>query len=70
MLSRHYAPKTETYLTNDISELLKSFEGKQIGLLLFKNPIQNNTIIHQEILMILTYQEGQQVFLDIRQILM
>jgi L-threonylcarbamoyladenylate synthase len=50
MLSRHYAPKTDTYLTNDISDLLKSFKGKKIGLLLFKNPIQNNTIIHQEIL--------------------
>lgn len=50
MLSRHYAPKTETYLTNDISELLKRFEGKKIGLLLFKNKIQNKNIIHQEIL--------------------
>ena len=50
MLSRHYAPKTETYLTNDISELLKSFEGKKIGLLLFKNQLQNKSIIHQEIL--------------------
>jgi L-threonylcarbamoyladenylate synthase len=50
MLSRHYAPKTDTYLTNDISDSLKFFKGKKIGLLLFKNPIQNNTIIHQEIL--------------------
>ncbi len=50
MLSRHYAPKTDTYLTNDIDELLKSFEGKKIGLLLFKNQVQNNTITHQEIL--------------------
>lgn len=50
MLSRHYAPKTVTYLTNDIAELLKSFEGKKIGLLLFKNPLLINTIVHQEIL--------------------
>lgn len=50
MLSRHYAPKTDTYLTNDISDSLNFFKGKKIGLLLFKNPIQNNTIIHQEIL--------------------
>lgn len=48
--SRHYTPKTDTYLTNDITELFKSFEGKKIGLLLFKNPILNNTIVHQEIL--------------------
>jgi L-threonylcarbamoyladenylate synthase len=50
MLSRHYAPKTDTYLTNDISDSLNFFKGKKIGLLLFNNPIQNNTIIHQEIL--------------------
>lgn len=50
MLSRHYAPKTDTYLTNNISELLKCFEGKNIGLLLFKNTVQNKSIIHQEIL--------------------
>lgn len=50
MLSRHYAPLTETHLTNNIDELLKSFEGKKIGLLLFKNQVQNNTITHQEIL--------------------
>lgn len=50
MLSRHYAPKTDIYLTNDITELLKSFDGKKIGLLLFKNQLQNKSIIHQEIL--------------------
>lgn len=50
MLSRHYAPKTDTYLTNNISELLKCFEGKNIGLLLFKNTVQNKSIVHQEIL--------------------
>jgi len=52
MLSRHYAPKTDTYLTDDVSALLKSCTGKKIGLLLFKNTINNNTskIIHQEIL--------------------
>lgn len=50
MLSRHYAPMTDTYLTNNISELLKYFEGKKIGLLLFKNHIQKNNIVHQEIL--------------------
>ncbi len=50
MLSRHYAPKTETYFTNNIAELVKSFEGKKIGLLLFKNQVQNESIVHQEIL--------------------
>lgn len=50
MLSRHYAPKTETYLTNKIAELVKCFEGKKIGLLLFKSQFQNKSIVHQEIL--------------------
>lgn len=57
MLSRHYAPKTDTYLTNDVTEFLQNCKGKNVGLLLFKNSIQNTTtnnnssiIIHQEIL--------------------
>lgn len=50
MLSRHYAPKTDTYLTNNIPGLLKCFEGRKIGLLLFKNRIENKNIVHQEIL--------------------
>ena len=50
MLSRHYAPTTDTYLTNNIAELIKCFEGRKIGLLLFKNHLQNKNIFHQEIL--------------------
>lgn len=50
MLSRHYAPNTDTYLTNDIPKFLKFFNDKKIGLLLFNNPIQNDKITHQEIL--------------------
>ena len=50
MLSRHYAPKTDTYLTNNIPELIKSFERKKIGLLVFNKKIKDNKIQHQEIL--------------------
>ena len=50
MFSRHYAPKTDSYLTENIPELLKSFEKKKVGLLLFQNPIQKNNNITQEIL--------------------
>lgn len=50
MLSRHYAPNTDTYLTNNVSELIKSFEGKKIGLLLFKNEILNHKNLIQEVL--------------------
>ncbi len=50
MLSRHYAPTTDTYLTNNVPELIKYFEKKNIGLLVFKKKIVNNKILHQEIL--------------------
>lgn len=50
MLSRHYAPMTDTYLTNTISELIKSFKGRKIGLLLFKDHSKDDTIMHQEVL--------------------
>jgi L-threonylcarbamoyladenylate synthase len=50
MLSRHYAPKTDTYLTNNISELIKCFEKKNVGILVFKKKIQCYKIQHQEIL--------------------
>lgn len=50
MLSRHYAPMTDTYLTDTISELIKSFKGRKIGLLLFKNHSNDDTIMHQEVL--------------------
>jgi L-threonylcarbamoyladenylate synthase len=50
MLSRHYAPITNTYLTNNVPELLKSFQGRKIGLLLFKNEILIEKNIIQEVL--------------------
>jgi L-threonylcarbamoyladenylate synthase len=50
MLSRHYAPSTDTYLTNDVKRLIQSNEGKKIGFLLFQNQIENAPIEYQEIL--------------------
>jgi L-threonylcarbamoyladenylate synthase len=50
MLSRHYSPSTDTYLTNNVSNLVRQFEGKKIGLLLFKDKFQKGGIITQEIL--------------------
>lgn len=50
MLSRHYAPKTTTYLTDNVTDFIKCFEGKKIGLLLFKNAILNEEIATQEVL--------------------
>jgi L-threonylcarbamoyladenylate synthase len=50
MLSRHYAPLTDTYLTNDIEKLIQSYQDKKIGLLLFHRQIKNTHVEHQEIL--------------------
>ncbi len=50
MLTRHYAPKTKTYLTDDLTSLIAKFDGQKIGLLIFKNPVKSNHVVHQEIL--------------------
>lgn len=50
MLSRHYAPKTATFLTDNVLDLLKSYQGKKVGLLLFKHEILNEQNIIQEVL--------------------
>jgi len=50
MLSRHYAPKTTTYLKEDVANFVKEFPNKKIGVLLFDKKIQNIPDLHQEIL--------------------
>lgn len=50
MLTRHYAPNTDTYLTNNVVEMIKCFKGKRIGILVFKNQVNGKCIIHKEIL--------------------
>lgn len=50
MLSKHYAPKTKFFFTNDVVEAIKKYSGKKIGLLLFDKRINDTTILHQEIL--------------------
>ena len=50
MLSRHYAPSTETFLTQDVKEMVLSHPNKKIGLLIFqKNPISLH-MAHTEVL--------------------
>ena len=50
MLSRHYSPNTNTYLTDNVDEFIKQHPGKKIGLLLFKDVVESNTATHQEML--------------------
>lgn len=38
MLSRHYAPATKTYVTDDLDMTIRSYPESKIGLLLFKDP--------------------------------
>lgn len=50
MLSRHYAPNTETHLVTNISESIHAFSDKKIGLLLFKENSQTQDCLFQEVL--------------------
>lgn len=50
MLSKHYAPSTKIFLSDDIHELIKKHSGKKIGLLSFDKQIIGVDILHQEIL--------------------
>ena len=50
MLNKHYAPSTQTLLTNNILEEIKSHQGKRIGVLTFKTDLKNHTITSQIIL--------------------
>ena len=36
MLAKHYAPRTQTILVNDLSDLAKIISNKRVGLLLLK----------------------------------
>ncbi|WP_203256442.1 L-threonylcarbamoyladenylate synthase [Hyunsoonleella ulvae] len=44
MLLKHYAPRTKTILSNDISQDIKNHKGKRIGVLSFKSKIKSDAI--------------------------
>lgn len=50
MLSKHYAPSTNTVLTNEIHAVIKMHADKKIGLLLFNCEIAHTGICLQEVL--------------------
>ena len=50
MLDRHYAPATQTLLTNNVSEEIKKHLGKRIGVLVFKSDLKNDSVTTQIIL--------------------
>ena len=44
MLARHYAPKTSTFLVVDVVSEIKKHAGKKIGVLVFKDAINNDSL--------------------------
>ena len=50
MLLKHYAPSTATFLAEDVTQFIKIFSGKKVGLLLFKEKINSVDTKHQEVL--------------------
>ncbi|WP_317175419.1 L-threonylcarbamoyladenylate synthase [Pontibacter cellulosilyticus] len=50
MLSRHYAPTTETHLAENIGEFIQLHSGKKIGLLLFQHQVDDIPQEHQVVL--------------------
>ncbi|MET6991638.1 L-threonylcarbamoyladenylate synthase [Sediminicola arcticus] len=50
MLAKHYAPKTKTYLVNDIKKFIKSNGDKTIGVVSFTENMNASNIKHVEIL--------------------
>ena len=42
MLARHYAPKTQTFLVDDVTEAVKKHQGKKIGVLVFQTSINDD----------------------------
>lgn len=41
MLARHYAPSTKTFLVDTVAEEIKKHAGKKIGILVFKDSLNN-----------------------------
>jgi L-threonylcarbamoyladenylate synthase len=47
MLERHYAPKTKTVLTDNVSDCIKQYPNKRIGLLAFNSEFESEAISTQ-----------------------
>lgn len=50
MLSRHYAPVTNTVLSTNIPEMLQTISDLKIGVLVFQNEINDSKVKGQEVL--------------------
>ena len=50
MLLKHYAPNTPTFVTDDVQSMVNSFSRKKVGLILFKDKIENADKHYYEVL--------------------
>lgn len=50
MLAKHYAPKTKTFMVNDVEKFINDNKDKRIGVLRFSSAINFPAIVHQEVL--------------------
>lgn len=44
MLARHYAPSTRTFLVDDVANEVKKHQGKKIGILVFKDSLNDASL--------------------------
>ena len=64
MLARHYAPLTETFLVNDISSAVKKYSGKKIGILVFKESLNDPSLTEITLSKIGSMQEAASKLYD------
>jgi L-threonylcarbamoyladenylate synthase len=50
MLAKHYAPRTKTYLVNNVQEFIQHHENKRIGVIRFSENLNLSSIEHIEVL--------------------
>lgn len=64
MLARHYAPLTETFLVDDISSVVKKYSGKKIGVLVFKESLNDPSLTEITLSKIGSMQEAASKLYD------
>ncbi|MEZ4847513.1 MAG: Sua5 family C-terminal domain-containing protein [Bacteroidia bacterium] len=50
MLAKHYAPRTKTWLVDDVESFLSDYQGLSVGVLTFTRELKAEGIKHTEIL--------------------
>ncbi|MBC7503744.1 threonylcarbamoyl-AMP synthase [Candidatus Gracilibacteria bacterium] len=50
MLSRHYAPSIDTYLTDNVRGYIERFSGLKIGIILFNQSLGDSRVTHEEVI--------------------